>query len=79
MLLVLSGDDDEHNYVTEAIWVCGEILYGIDHFTDTAAILNLSNLWSIIGCPGYTRSVFSCAFGQKENFKVYFSGFSIDF
>ena len=28
---------------------------------------------SIMGCPGGTRSVFSHAFGAKENFTVYFS------
>ena len=43
-------------------------------FTDTATILNLLNLKSIMGCPGGTRSVFSALFRQKENFTVYFSG-----
>ena len=43
-------------------------------FTDTAAILNLLNLKSIMGCPGGTRSVFSPLFRQTENFTVYFSG-----
>ena len=27
-----------------------------------------------MGCPGGTRSVFTCAFGAEENFNVYFSG-----
>ena len=44
----------------------------IDLFADTAAILNLFDLRSIIGCTGGTRSVFMCAFGRKENFNVYF-------
>ena len=43
-------------------------------FTVTAALLNLVHLRSIMGCPGGTRSVFTRAFRQKENFTVYFSG-----
>ena len=39
----------------------------IDLFTDTAAILNLLDLRSIVGCPGSTCWVFT-------NFNVYFSG-----
>ena len=27
-----------------------------------------------MGCPGGTHSVFTCAFGAKENFNVYFLG-----
>ena len=46
----------------------------IDLFTDTVAILNLLDVRSIMGCPGGTRSVFTRAFGAKENFTVYFSG-----
>ena len=38
----------------------------IDLFTDTAAILNLLDLRSIMGCPGGTRSVFTCAFRAKR-------------
>ena len=38
----------------------------IDLFTDTAAILNLLDLRSIIGCPGGTRSVFTRAFQAKR-------------
>ena len=34
----------------------------IDLFTDTAAVLNLLDLRSIMGCLGGTRSVFTCAF-----------------
>ena len=45
----------------------------IDLFTDTAAILNLLHLSSIMGCPGGTRSVFTRAFWAKENFSAYFS------
>ena len=41
-------------------------------FTYTAAILNLLDLRSIMGCPGGTRSVFTRAFRTKENFNVYF-------
>ena len=37
----------------------------IDLFTDTAAILNLLDLWSIMGCPEGTRSVFTQAFWAK--------------
>ena len=46
----------------------------IDLFTDTAAILNLLDLRSIMGCPGgmstirYTRSVFTRAF--RANFSL---------
>ena len=48
----------------------------IDLFTDTAAILNLLALRSIMGCPGgmstilYTRSVFTRAF--RANFSISF-------
>ena len=42
-------------------------------FTDAAAILNLVDLRSIVRCPGSNLSVFTRAFGQKENFNVYFS------
>ena len=45
----------------------------IDPFTDTAAILNLLDLRSIMGCPGGTCSVFTRTFQAKENFTVYFS------
>ena len=46
----------------------------IDLFTDTATILNLLDLRSIMGCPGgmstiqYTRSVFTRAF--RANFSL---------
>ena len=46
----------------------------IDHFTDTAAILNSSNLWSIMGCPGGTSSVFSRAFRAKRELQCIFLG-----
>ena len=42
----------------------------IDLFTDAAAILNLLDLRSIMGCSGDTRALL----GQKENFNVYFVG-----
>ena len=50
---------------------------GIDLFTETAAILNLSDLRSIMGCLGsmstmirYTRSVFTSAF--RDNYALSF-------
>ena len=43
-------------------------------FTDAAAVLNLLDLRSIMGCPEGTRSVLRALFGQKENFTVQFSG-----
>ena len=53
-------------------------LYSFSHlrdlFTDTAAILNLLDLRSIMGCPGGTRSVFTRAFWAKRELTVYFSG-----
>ena len=42
------------------------MLERIDHSTYTAAILNLSNLLSIMGSPGGTRSVFSRPFRAKR-------------
>ena len=38
----------------------------IDLFTNTAAILNLLDLRSIVGCPRGTRSVFTSAFRAKR-------------
>ena len=53
-------------------------LYSFSHltdlFTDTAAILNLLDLRSIMGWPGGTRSVFTRAFWAKRELTVYFSG-----
>ena len=46
----------------------------IDLFIDTAAILSLLDLRSILGCPGGTCSVFTRAFRAKKNFTVYLSG-----
>jgi len=44
-------------------------------FTDTASILNLLDLRSIMGCPGALAYSDSRAlFGRKENFNVNFSG-----
>ena len=45
-----------------------------DHFTDTAAILNPLNLWSIMGCPGCTFSVFLRAFRAKTELQCIFLG-----
>ena len=44
----------------------------IDLFNDTAAILNLSDLRSIMGCPGGTRSVFTRAFRAKRELQRIF-------
>ena len=46
----------------------------IDLFTDSAAILNLLDLRSIMGCTGALAQYLRSLFGQKENFTVYFSG-----
>ena len=43
-------------------------------FTDTAAVLNLLDLRSIMGCPGALAQYLRALFGQKENFTVQFSG-----
>ena len=44
----------------------------IDLFTDTAAILNLIDLRSIMECPGGTRSVFRRAFRAKKELQGIF-------
>ena len=46
----------------------------IDLFTDTAAILNLLDLRSIMGCPGGTCSVFTRAFRAKRELQCIFLG-----
>ena len=46
----------------------------VDLFTDTAAILNLLDLRSIMGCPGGTRSVFTRAFRAKRELQCIFLG-----
>ena len=46
----------------------------IDLFTDTAGILNLLDLRSIMGCPGGTRSVFTRAFRAKRELHCIFVG-----
>ena len=46
----------------------------IDLFTDTAAILNLLDLRSIMGCPGGTGSVFMRSFRAKREFQRVFLG-----
>ena len=51
-----------------------EKLTTIDLFTDIAAIFNLLDLRSIMGCSGDIRSEFTHALGQKGNFSVFFSG-----
>ena len=51
-----------------------EKLTTIDLFTDTAAILNLLDLRSIVGCPGGTRSVFTRAFRAKRELHCIFLG-----
>ena len=42
----------------------------IDLFTDMAAIFNLLDLKSIMGCPGALAQYLRALFGQKENFTV---------
>ena len=49
-------------------------LISIDLFTDTAAILNLLDLRSMMGCPGGTRSVFTRAFRAKRELQRIFLG-----
>ena len=44
----------------------------IDLFTDTAAILNLFDLRSIMGCPGGIRSVFTRGFRAKRELQCIF-------
>ena len=46
----------------------------IDLFNDKAAILNLSDSRSIMGCPGGTRSVFNRAFRAKRELQCIFLG-----
>ena len=46
----------------------------IDLFTDTAAILNLLDLRSIMECPGGTCSVFTHAFQAKRELQCIFLG-----
>ena len=46
----------------------------MDLFTDTAAILKLIDLRSIMGCPGGTRSVFMRAFRAKRELQCIFLG-----
>ena len=53
--------------------------YGGDHetiglFTDAAAILNLLDLRSVMGCPGGTHSVFTLAFWAKRELQCLFLG-----
>ena len=45
----------------------------IDPLTDTAAILNLLHLTSIMGCPGGTREVFRPRFSGKKRTSLYIS------
>ena len=54
-------------------------VYGGDHetiglFTDAAAILNLLDLRSIMGCPGGSHSVFMLAFWAKRELQCLFLG-----
>ena len=49
-------------------------LISIDLFSDTAAILNLLDLRSIMGCPGGTRSVSTGAFWTKRELQSIFLG-----
>ena len=49
-------------------------MFPVDLSTDTAAILNLLDLRSIMGCPGGTRSVFTRAFRAKRELQCIFLG-----
>ena len=51
---------------------CTSMLWSIDLFTETAAILNLLGLRSIMGCPGGTRLVFKRAFRTKRELQCIF-------
>ena len=46
----------------------------IDLLTDTEAILNLSDLRSIVGCPGCARSVITRVLGGKRELQCIFLG-----
>ena len=46
----------------------------IDLLTDTEAILNFSDLRSIVGCPGCARSVITCVFLGKRELQCIFLG-----
>ena len=46
----------------------------IDLCPDMAAILNQTKKRSIMGCPGGTRSVFTCAFVAKRELQCIFLG-----
>ena len=46
----------------------------MDLFTNTAAILNLLDLRSIMRCPGGTRSVFTRAFRAERELQCTFLG-----
>ena len=49
-------------------------ILSIDLFTDTAAILNLLDLRSIMGCLGGTRSVYTRPFRAKRELQRIFLG-----
>ena len=82
---ILSGALDEGYYSTkERFWISNkqhflkksdnviEEGWQIDLFTDRAAILNLLDLRSIMGCPGSARSVFTRAFRAKRELHCIF-------
>ena len=52
----------------------GVTLHAMDLFTDSAVILNLLDSWSIMGCPGGTRSAFTRAFRAKRELHRIFLG-----
>ena len=62
--------------MVDARWrmVPGPSLMIIDLFTDSAAILNLLDLRSIMGCTGGTNSVFTLAFRPKRELHCIFLG-----
>ena len=50
-----------------------KIVSPVDLSTDTAAILNLLDLRSIMRYPGALAQYSSALFGQMENYNLYFS------
>ena len=60
--------------VSDSLSVKPGFLIPIELFTDTAAISNLLDLRSIMGCPGGTRPVFTGAFRVNRELHFIFHG-----
>ena len=60
--------------VSDSLSVKPGFLIPIELFTDTAAISNLLDLRSIMGCPGGTRPVFTGAFRANRELHFIFHG-----